>query len=248
MLNKIEAVIFDLGGTLINYEGFSYYWGDYYEQAFQHVSAALDLNVSSEQLNAAIETLKLYNTRLYPREVEYTPAHIFSDVFKGWKFQDISLDAAIRAFFQFFQRSVIVYPETVEVIDDLKRNGYRIGILTDVPTGMPTELIIQDIQSFKHHIDYFLSSVDCGFRKPNKKGIEMISERFGVEMDRIVFVGDEEKDIQAAQNAGAASVLINREHHNKCYGELIQIADLIEFRELLMKHRLGQGHQAACPD
>ncbi|QHW31298.1 HAD family hydrolase [Paenibacillus rhizovicinus] len=196
MKTKIEAIIFDLGGTLIDYEGFPHYWGDYYHQAFKYVSDQLTLNVSEEQINAATETLKKYNPRLYPREMEYTPAAIFSDVFDGWNLAENRFDTAIAVFFAFFQQNVMVYPETVPVINELKANGYKIGILTDVPTGMPTEIIIQDIRTFKDKIDYFLSSIDCGFRKPNKRGIEIIAEHFGVQVQHIAFVGNEEKTLK----------------------------------------------------
>jgi putative hydrolase of the HAD superfamily len=140
---------------------------------------------------------------------------------------------AIKAFFEFFQRSVIIYPDTVEVLEYLKDNGYKIGILTDVPTGMPTEIIIEDIESFKDKIDYFLSSIDCGFRKPNKRGIEILSKNFRTDIKHIVFVGDEEKDVQAAKNAGVTSILINRNEASKNYSEDIQIKSLVELTTFL---------------
>lgn len=233
LLSKIKAVIFDLGGTLINYEGFPHYWGDYYEQAFKYVSEKLNIKISDIQINTAIDSLKKFNPRLYPREFEYSPTYIFSDVFKEWELKDERFNNAIRGFFEFFQRNVIIYPDTIEVLEYLKGNGYKIGILTDVPTGMPTEIIIEDISIFKDKIDCFLSSIDCGFRKPNKKGIEIISESFGTDIKNIVFVGDEEKDVKAAKNAGAISFLINRDEVRKSYGEDKQIKCLAELTTFL---------------
>lgn len=232
-MDKIEAIIFDLGGTLIDYEGFPHYWGDYYQEALRKVSDKLSLNLTEEQIDIAVETLKKYNPRLYPREIEYTPRFIFKDVFNGWRLAENRFDTAIQVFFNFFQQNLIVYPETEKVLNDLKANGYKIGILTDVPTGMPTELIIQDISLFEDKVDYFLSSVDCGFRKPNKKGIEIIAQSFGVRTQNIAFVGNEIKDIEAAKNAGAFSILINRDGEVKDYGEDFQISNLIEITGLL---------------
>ncbi|MBD2862217.1 HAD family hydrolase [Paenibacillus sp. IB182363] len=119
------------------------------------------------------------------------------------------------------------------MLENLKQSGYKIGVITDVPTGMPTELILQDINAFKDNIDFFLSSIDCGFRKPNKKGIELISEKFGIDLQNIAFIGDEEKDIQTAKNAGVMSFLINRDKRNKNYGEDIQIKSLIELLDFV---------------
>ncbi|WP_090799145.1 HAD hydrolase-like protein [Paenibacillus sp. GP183] len=56
---------------------------------------------------------------------------------------------------------------------------------------------------------------------------------FGIGIKNIAFVGDEEKDIKAAKNAGIISILINREEQKKCYGEDLQIKSLIEITKLL---------------
>lgn len=68
-MDNVEAIIFDLGGTLIDYEGFPHYWGDYYQEALRTVSDKLFLDLTEEQINVAAETLKKYNPRLYPREI-----------------------------------------------------------------------------------------------------------------------------------------------------------------------------------
>ncbi|QHT61030.1 HAD family hydrolase [Paenibacillus lycopersici] len=222
-----------MGGTLIDYEGFPQYWGDYYVPAFKQVSDQLNLHAAEEHIHAAAETLKTYNPRLYPREIEYQPAYIFADVFHGWRIADEMIDTAIAAFFAYFQQTVMIYPETISVIDYLHVKGYKIGILTDVPTGMPTEVLMQDIRAFEDKIDYFLTSTDCGYRKPNAKGIEIIAERFGVDVSKIAVVGNEKKDVAAAINAGTVSILINRESTTKDYGEDLRISQLTEIIHLM---------------
>jgi len=61
----------------------------------------------------------------------------------------------------------------------------------------------------------------------------LISEKFGIDLQNIAFVGDEEKDIQTAKNAGVMSFLINRGKRNKSYGEDIQIKSLIELLDFV---------------
>ncbi|CAG7658919.1 HAD family hydrolase [Paenibacillus allorhizosphaerae] len=235
MLQDIDAFIFDLGGTLINYEGFPIYWGGYYDEAFKAVSYKLNLNLSEKHIKTSTEILKNYNPRINPREFEYNPRLVFSDVIKEWDHSTVMIDDVIESFFQYFQRNVCVFPDTVEVLEYLKDNHYKVGVLTDMPTGMPTELIIRDITTIKDMIDLFLSSVDCGFRKPNKKGLEIIANSFGVNLKNIVYIGDEEKDIKTAKNAGAVSILINREKKTISYGEDIQINSLSEIKWLLYR-------------
>lgn len=228
MKQNIQAVIFDLGGTLIDYEGMPHYWGDFYEPAFRQAAERLSISLSAEQMHEAIDTLKTYNPRLYPREVEYESDLIFRDVLKSWKLADPdALEQAVEGFFAYFQRRVTVFPDTLETLDALKRSGCQIGVLTDVPTGMPSHLIKRDIAPFADRIDCFVTSIDCGFRKPNPTGIYRIAEQFGVEPSSLLFVGDEEKDMQAARNAGAAAVRINRAEPDRQSGDVIQIRSLI---------------------
>ena len=42
----------------------------------------------------------------------------------------------------------------------------------------------------------------CGYRKPNRKGIEYIADAFGIKVSELLFVGDEKKDEDTANNAG----------------------------------------------
>ena len=58
---KVEALVFDLGGTLMEYKGFPLYWGDFYEQSFNNVNEELKLNISKEQIRTAINKLIEYN-------------------------------------------------------------------------------------------------------------------------------------------------------------------------------------------
>ena len=59
----------------------------------------------------------------------------------------------------------------------------------------------------------------CGYRKPNKAGLEYISGHFGVDIADLIFVGDEKLDIDTAKNAGCKSVLIDRNHKQEPCGQ-----------------------------
>ncbi|WP_135557276.1 HAD family hydrolase [Paenibacillus cymbidii] len=228
-----KAVIFDLGGTLINYEGIPSYWGDHYRPAFELAAARLQRAVSEDQFEREIETLKTYNARLYPREIEYQPRDIFGAVYREWGLPEQLLDEAIDAFFVYFRRNVTIYPDTRNVLAALKQRGYPIGVLTDVPTGMPTELAKRDAAAILDRIDCFLASNECGFRKPHPRGLELLAAQFGVAVSETIFVGDEHKDIQTAKRAGARSVLIDRGGRSAGFGEDHRIAGLAELPGLL---------------
>lgn len=229
---EVDAFIFDLGGTLIEYEGLPHYWGDFYKDAFKNLDSSLSLGLNPTQIQLGIDILIQYNPRIYPREVEYSANHIFTEILQAWGNQ-LSTEEIANQFYQYFQRKIKVFQETYEVLNWIKEQVYPIGILTDLPTGMPSELAYQDIGSFSNKIDQMLTSAEVGFRKPNGRGLKMLAKNFRTSPQKIVFIGDEEKDIQTGKNAGAISILLNRKKANICYGEYAQIATLLDLKALL---------------
>ncbi len=67
-----------------------------------------------------------------------------------------------------------------------------IAALTDLPSAMPDEIFRRNISELMSCFDYYVSSSVAGYRKPNCKGLKMISEKFSVPSRELIFVGDEE--------------------------------------------------------
>ena len=65
------------------------------------------------------------------------------------------------------------------------------------------------------YFDYYVSSSVAGYRKPNCKGLQMISERFSFPITELIFIGDEEKDRRTAMNANCKFIWIQRIEKNK---------------------------------
>lgn len=104
-------------------------------------------------------------------------------------------------------------------LKDLKENGIKIGILTDVPYGMDKNFVLSDIERFKEYVDVILTSVEVGYRKPNKQGFIKLSNELDVNPNELTYVGDEQKDIIGANNIGIHSILINRGNDYIDYGQ-----------------------------
>lgn len=131
---NIKAVLFDLGGTLIDYQGLPLNWAAYYEEAFSQVSSLLSLDLDKDKIETAIEILKIYNPRIYPREIEYSSNHIFSEITKTWKLNNHSVNDIACCFYRYFQKQVNVFPDAQPVLASLRKRKTKMGILTDVPT------------------------------------------------------------------------------------------------------------------
>lgn len=93
---------------------------------------------------------------------------------------------------------------------------------------MDNQYVLDDISSLKQYINYPYTSNDVGYRKPNVECLKFVASKMNVDISEILFVGDEEKDMICANNAGAYSVLINRDGVKKDYGQKAEIQSLAE--------------------
>ena len=74
-----KVIVFDLGGTLMEYKGMPLNWCDYYYKGFGKVKDTYGLELSEIELQKAAEILKSYNPRISGRELEIAPEIIFSE-------------------------------------------------------------------------------------------------------------------------------------------------------------------------
>jgi len=223
----LKSITFDLGDTLLYYEGVPLNWSLHYQQALTRGFMAAGCPGSDSSLGVASEILARHNTRLHPREVECSAQRIFSEICEAIAV-DTSLQEAIsNGFFSYFQQKAVLYADTIAALTALKERGVRIGILTDVAYGMPKAFVERDISPFRDWVDVLLTSVDVGYRKPSPVGYRMLAEALGVAPSQMVYVGNEEKDILGANRAGLqASVLIQRDGDPTDYGQTLGFSDL----------------------
>lgn len=209
----MKVIVFDLGGTLMDFVNMPPSWVDYYRQGFEGIAKLIDNTISDSNIDLSAEIMKTYNPRVNYREIEYPPEFIFEKCLEHWN-MDIELSKAIQAFFDSFGLNTIIYDDSIEMLEYLKTQEYKICALTDIPSAMPDEYFRHFIPDLLEHIDYYVSSQSCGYRKPNTHGIELIADKYSVKLSDLIFVGDEEKDKKLADKIGCAFYLIDRKSQN----------------------------------
>jgi len=115
------------------------------------------------------------------------------------------------------------------ILQELKEKGYTIATLTDLPSAMPDDIFRRDISELLDYIDYYVSSSVAGYRKPNCKGLQMISEKFSIPITKLIFVGDEEKDRRTAINANCKFIWVQHSKKNK--GSIDNLYELLQVLE-----------------
>lgn len=224
------AIAFDLGETLLTYRDTPLSWSDLYGAALRTVGATLDRVIDAESIVSAEVILARHNTRLNPRTREISAETIFDEILAAWRWPSETKVNAIEAFFGFFQQRLVAYPETREVLKALRKRGVRIGVLTDVPYGMPRYLVERDLAEagLSDCVDVLMTSVDVAHRKPAPEGFLAMAKSLQVPVASLVYVGNEPKDIAGPKAASARAVLIARDGKRPVLGQDATIAGLAD--------------------
>lgn len=193
----------------MQYKGMPHSWVDFYNAGFEAIIHKFSCNVPQEAVEQSYQMLKEFNPRTNYREIEYSAEYIFTKVLKHWH-MDISVQSCIETFWSGLQLQAELYPDTIHVLHRLKQQGFMTAALTDLPSAMPDEIFKRDLTELLDCFDYYVSSSVAGYRKPNCRGLQMISEKFSVPITELIFVGDEEKDHQTALNANCRFIRIQR--------------------------------------
>lgn len=227
-----RAVVFDIGQTLVDYR-IPMNWSELYRPAFEHIAEKHHYSFSEAHYRAAAEILAKYNTRIHPRESEVSSTQIFTEISSGMGIPMEDIGRVKESFYTYFRQDCSLFPDVEQTLKSLFTKGIRTGTLSDVAYGMDNRFALEDIASVLHYIEFPFTSNDAGYRKPCPKGLSMLSDKMKIPLTDMVFVGDEEKDMVCARNAGAYAVLINRTGDEKHYGQDRTIDTLTEILPLL---------------
>ena len=212
----------------MQYVGMPHSWEDFYYKGLEEIIRKFKHSISQEIVEKSFHMLKEFNPRIHYREVEYSAEYIFTKILEPWH-MDIPIQSCIETFWSGLQLNAEIYPETMNVLQELKEKGYTIATLTDLPSAMPDDIFRRDISKLLSYFDYYVSSSVAGYRKPNCKGLQMISEKFAFPITELTFIGDEEKDRRTAMNANCKFIQIQRTEKNKeSINNLNQLLQVLE--------------------
>jgi HAD superfamily hydrolase (TIGR01662 family) len=103
------------------------------------------------------------------------------------------------------------FPETYDVILQLYRRGYRLGLVSNTTSSVEVPALLKDLHIIGCFETVVLSTV-IGKRKPDPNILLDATDRMGVDPARCAYIGDQPKrDVAAAQKAGFAKSVIIRQ-------------------------------------
>jgi putative hydrolase of the HAD superfamily len=111
----------------------------------------------------------------------------------------------------------MVFDDTVATLDQLRSDGFRLGIISNWESWLPDLL---EGMGIAHYFDHVVISGMCGLEKPDPGIFKEALDTSGYRPEEILYVGDSmTHDIEPAKMVGIRTVLIdrkNRYHRSSC--------------------------------
>lgn len=110
---------------------------------------------------------------------------------------------------------VELYPDALEVLGYLKNINKQTALITTSPHANIDHLL--DRYDMHRLFDVVITGEQVGKHKPDPESLLMALEELGGNCDEAIMIGDSDKDLAAAANAGIDSLLFYPPEHAKFY-------------------------------
>jgi len=244
-MRNFSVALFDLGGTLIYFDGEQpeiVAESDRAMQAWlQTAGLRLPLDFGT-QFTARVQVFLAGND---PDFIEVTSANVLKTLLAeaGYpSLPDETIRTALKTKFAITQQRWKLEEDAISTLDALKDQGMRLGLVSNAGDAQDVHTLI-DRHHLRPYFEQVIVSALAGVRKPNPRIFKLALDKFNVGPENAVMVGDTlGADILGAKNAGIASVWIMRRAYrsdNRAHEDTIRpdavIARLSELPPLLAK-------------
>ena len=228
-----DAIIFDLGNTLVSYHT-SDEWPVLLTECIDGVAACLRernlLTVEPDDLPPRVEAERHTPDDYHVVPLEERLVRIFD--LGGVRLEADVLPGMCRLFARPIFAMAYRYDDVLPALAELHRRGFKTGILSNMPWGCPSILWREELD--RHRLLTAVAAAafcrDCGYRKPAPQAFEHITGKLGVAADKCLFVGDDPRwDIAGPHGVGMDAVLIDR----RAGDEVADAGAIRDLRQLL---------------
>jgi putative hydrolase of the HAD superfamily len=211
-VTTLQAVIFDLGGTLIDWpdwdEDINRRWG----LSYDYLTSTLPTNgwpPRDAYVQAMRETEKNHWRLVAETQASSTPTSLLRDGFErlGRNASDAELLAALDGYARAVNGWAIIFPDTIQTLEELRRRGYRLGLLSNTWWAAAWHNAELAVHGLTPLLDEIVYTSDLSHSKPHPSTFLEVTRRLNVEPTRCVMVGDRlVDDISGSLGVGMRAV------------------------------------------
>ncbi len=120
------------------------------------------------------------------------------------------LRSALDALYAVTQSNWQLESDTVETLEALKSEEYRLGIFSNAGDNKDVQDLIESF-GIQKYFDFVLTSAACFYRKPHPRAFEIALAQWNAPPNEAAMIGDSlEADILGAKNLNITSIWITR--------------------------------------
>ncbi len=212
---KFKVILFDLGSTLVFFEG---NWDKVLDEAICKMVPVLSNILKKNILEHGFHSLyKKALTQYYiNRDIDYTELSaqkLLGNLLKArfhTSLPDEDITLVLDEFYSYTRSHWILDQETLPALQKLHSQDYRLGLISNAAYAPD---VMKQLENFKlsAFFDQILISADVGYRKPHHIIFQKAIEFFGKAPLDFIMIGDTlSADIIGARKAGMSNVWINR--------------------------------------
>ena len=211
MTNQIEAILFDMGGTLRRTARRTR------GEKLRVVQRMMDL-IGVQGSVEAFALLLARHAKAYKHWAEQTHTELNeSDLWMKWMLPDFpperirGMAIQLNQLYREANGLRAVFPESREVVLELFRRGYRLGLVSNTTSSVEVPALLNELEITGCFETVILSAV-VGRRKPDPGILLDATRRMGIAPERCAYVGDRiDRDVAAARKAGFSKAIILRD-------------------------------------
>ena len=187
---------------------------------FDAYGTLFDVNAACRELSIEVgEKWQELSTLWRLRQVEYTWLRNSMNAYIDfWQITSDSLDYAmdtlninnknLRSNLLKLYLKLEAYPEVKGVLEKLKEEGFKTGILSNGSKKMLDSAVKNaNISGF---LDEVISVEECKVYKPSNKVYELVEIKMGIKKEQVLFFSSNAWDMHAASNYGFNTIWVNR--------------------------------------
>ncbi|NTU76150.1 MAG: HAD family hydrolase, partial [Anaerolineaceae bacterium] len=208
MTEKIEGILFDMGGTLRSTVEKS---RSEKEEAIRGIVELLDAEIPIVEFSRMLmERAKAYKDWADQTLIELNEQDLWTKwMLPDWPVERIRPVAVqLNQMFRDSFGTRTIFPETRDVVLELYRRGYHLGLVSNTTSSVEVPAALKALR-MAGCFDVVILSTVVGKRKPDPSILQDAAERMGISPNKCVYVGDQPKrDVAAARNAGFSKTVI----------------------------------------
>lgn len=236
----IKGVIFDLGETLIHFEGD-------WEQVFQRARTALidalesrgvevDRSAFSEAFKDKVQRAHAQREEDYVERPSVDLVQETLTEFDRYDLDPPAIEEAVERMYRVSQRHWKPIEGARGTVSELSEQGYRLAVISNASDVADVQYLI-DKAGVREHLEPIVVSAGVGVRKPAAEIFERVLQAWGFPAQEVVMVGDTlNADILGAQRIGMHSIWVrtaeDREDNVRALGQIKPEAAVGHIREV----------------